>query len=106
LPRTTVDLYRMGNATSARLDHVRPDDIAHFTSDGVVWVRAGTGGVSTFDATEKRRGRWWWLAAGYEDGPRLLVWNDHGGHWSWEPVHDMPLDDYRVELAAANLAFR
>ncbi|MER2251646.1 hypothetical protein ABS772_17150 [Methylorubrum podarium] len=96
----------MGNAAGARLDHVRPVDLAHFHVGGVVWVRAGTGGISTFANPRQDRGRWWRLPAGYDYGPLLLVENDHGDHWSWEPGVDMPLSDYRSLLMQANLRFR
>ncbi len=104
--RTTCDLYRMGNATSARLDHVRPIDVEHTVVAGVDWVRAGTGGVSTFSVPAPGKGRWWKLAAGYDYGTLLLVWNDVGNHWSWEPSIDMPLSDYRSLLDTANRHFR
>lgn len=103
---TAVDLYRKGNATSARLDHVRPKDIYHFDVHSVQWVRAGTGGISTYDAPSPDQGRWWRLAAGYDYGPLLMVWNDDGNHWSWEPLADMPLSDYRALLDLANRVFR
>ena len=97
----------MGNAAGARLDHVRPIDVEHFDVAGTIWVRAATGGVSTFDAPDGRRGRWWRLDAGYAYDERLLlIWNDHGHHWSWEPCIDMPLSDYRSLLGQANAAFR
>ena len=103
---TRIDLYRIGNASGPRLDHVRERDIVHVVRQGVTWVRAGTGGVSTFDTPGPLRGRWWVLSAGYDYGPLLIVWNDHGSHWSWEPARDMPLTEYRTLLGAANGAFR
>lgn len=106
MARTSVDLFRMGNATSARLDHVRPIDVHQFLSNGVIWVKAGTGGVSTFDRIASVPGRWWKLSAGYDYGGLLLVWNDHGHHWAWEPAVDMTLSQYTGLLATANLAFR
>ena len=88
--RTTVQLYRKGNATSARLDHVRPQDIAQFDVGGIAWVRAGTGGIST---------------AGFDYGELLIVWNDADAHWSWEPRTDMTLSHFRALLSLANQAF-
>jgi hypothetical protein len=95
----------MGNTTSARLDYVRPVDVQHFQNFGTTWVRAGTGGISTFDRPGTRAGRWWVLRAGYDYGNLLLVWNDHAHHWSWEPAQDMALATYQGLLAQANLAF-
>lgn len=102
---TTVQLYRKGNATSARLDHVRQQDIEHFDVGGVPWVRAGTGGISTNAVPLQDGGRWWQLPAGYDYGNLLVVWNDADAHWSWEPKNDMTLSDFRALLSLANQAF-
>lgn len=38
--KTPVDLYRRGNATSPRMDHVRPNkDIAIYENNGQIWVK-------------------------------------------------------------------
>ena len=38
--KTAVDLYRRGNATSPRMDHVRPNkDIAIYENNGQIWVK-------------------------------------------------------------------
>ena len=103
--RTTVQLYRKGNATSARLDHVRPQDIAQFDVGGIAWVRAGTGGISTIETPLPDGGRWWRLPAGFDYGELLIVWNDADAHWSWEPRTDMTLSHFRALLSLANQAF-
>ncbi len=104
---TACDLHRLGNATSARLDHVRPKDIEHFQYEGAAWVRFGSGGVSTFAVQRPpAAGQWWTLPAGYDYGGLLIVWNDHGQHWSWEPAADMALSAYKSLLGKANLEFR
>ncbi len=37
---TPVDLYRRGNATSPRMDNVRPNkDIAIYENNGQIWVK-------------------------------------------------------------------
>jgi hypothetical protein len=53
--KTAVDLYRRGNATSPRMDHVRPNkDIAIYENNGQIWVKETLvdgqtlGGISTF----------------------------------------------------------
>ncbi|MCB8874058.1 Tse2 family ADP-ribosyltransferase toxin [Acidisoma silvae] len=102
---TTVDLYRLGNNASARLDNVRSQDVTHYQNSGMTWVKAGTGGISTFDKPIHGKGRLWHLPAGHDYGTLLLVWNDHGQHWSWEPTQDMPLDDYKRLLCVSNAAF-
>ena len=103
---TPIDLYRRGNATSPRMDHVRPIDVASFTRNGVEWVAARSGGISTFaSSTPPGRGRIWRLPAGVFYPDELLLDNDHGNHWSWEPAQDMELTRYRALLAAVGRNF-
>src|SRR5262245_53608621 len=103
---TPVDLFRAGNAGGPRLDHVRPNrDIAAYRQGGVDWVRAGTGGVSTFASRKPWGGIWWRLPAGTTHSDLLLVYNDHGDHWVWAPAQDMGMDRYTALLARLNLHF-
>jgi hypothetical protein len=104
---TALDLYRMGNAAGARLDHVRPGrDVHVFERDGAEWVEGRSGGVSTFSRMGVQPAIWWRLPVGSSfDEVRLVLWNDHGQHWSWEPARDMPLSEYREALATANAQF-
>jgi hypothetical protein len=87
------------------MDNVRPRDITYFQRKGLTWVAANTGGISTFASRGGVSGRIWTLDAGYDYGALIIVWNDHGQHWSWEPANDMILTDYRAELSRANLHF-
>ena len=104
---TTVDLYRRGNASSARLDHVRRQDVTTYQQNGVEWVKGKSGGVSTFAVNSPPgAGRVWHLAQGTSYPPELYVWNDHGNHWSWEPDFDMSLADYRAALASVSGNFK
>ena len=102
MPETTTDLYRRGNASSPRLDHVRiGKDILAFERDGMVWVTAYSGGVSTF----ARPGfglHWWRIPRGCSYPDALLVRNDHGDHYVWEPHVDMPLTAYVTHLATVH----
>lgn len=105
---TTLDLFRVGNANSARLDQPRVGlDITVFGQGGVDWVRGRSGGISTFDARDNTiSGRWWVLRSGTDYNDNLLyVWNDFGNHWSWEPAIDMPLTSYISALALVNAKF-
>lgn len=94
-----VDLYRSGNASSPRLDNVRPQDLGTFQKNGRLWVEHESGGVSTF-----ARNRWdkntWRLAKGMEVGAKLLVVQDkeNPDHYFIEPAQDMPMDDYTAAL--------
>jgi hypothetical protein len=47
---TSVDLYRMGNATSPRMDKVRDQDVENYEKNGEIWIVEGSGGISTFAA--------------------------------------------------------
>jgi len=104
---TTLDLFRAGNASGARLDIVRPIDVSIYVHAHIDWVHGRSGGISTYDAVSPALGgRWWRLPAGSEfDDTMLFVWNDYLGHWSWEPAQDMPLDSYRTALSAVNARF-
>ena len=103
---TPVDLYRRGNAAGSRMDHVRPIDVMSFTRNGVEWVVGRSGGISTFaSAAPPGRGRIWRLPAGVLYSDELVLHNDHGNHWSWEPARDMELSRYRAFLAAVGRDF-
>jgi hypothetical protein len=87
------------------MDHIRiGKDISVYQYLGSTWVKAHSGGVSTFS----RQGwgkNWWELESEYEYPDDLLVINDHGTHYSWEPNKDMPLSTYKNLLATVNQAF-
>ena len=103
---TTTDLDRRGNASGPRMTHVRVGkDVTVFRRDGVDWVQARSGGVSTFSAPGFGT-LWWELPAGYEYSDDLIVVNDHGGHFSWEPRIDLPLTEFVALLAFVEPAFR
>ena len=109
---TPIDLYRMGNASGPQMDKIRlkePDpDIDHETRvSGIVWVRANSGGVSTWETPKAGlRGKAWRIPAGTAFSDRLRLWSDlpAEGHWVWEPMQDMPLTEFVSDLAAVNSA--
>jgi len=107
---TRIDLFRSGNASSAQLSRPRVDlpnpDLEIFLVSSVVWVRAGTGGVSTWERPSPTwRGRTWRLPAGVPIPDELVVTNDMPGHWLWEPSRDMPLAQYVSALESVNAHF-
>jgi hypothetical protein len=105
MPETTTDLYRRGSASSPRLDHVRVGkDIEAFERDSMLWVRARSGGVSTFSRLAFGQ-HWWRLPQGYSYPDTLDVVNDYGHHYSWEPNVDMPLAEYVALLVAVHPHF-
>jgi len=103
---TTLDLFRAGNKSGARLHLTWNADVQTQHVNGCEVVIAGSGGASTLDAIGQLRGTWWKLPAGavYDDS-KLLLRNDFIGHWAWEPASTMPLADYLAALAIVNQEF-
>lgn len=58
--KTPVDLYRMGNVASPRLEHIRAKDIQIYENEGEVWVAANTGAFQhlQFGGMAKTGGNW------------------------------------------------
>ncbi|NJL41182.1 MAG: hypothetical protein HC899_34005 [Leptolyngbyaceae cyanobacterium SM1_4_3] len=102
--KTPVDLYRMGNAMSARMDHVRSKDIDLYEVDGECWVAAGSGGISTF-AVQGSGKNWWRLDQNAVIPNELRLINDYGNHWLWEPSYAMPIATYKVALQRVSELF-
>jgi len=101
---TPVDLYRMGNATSARMDNVRSKDIEIYEVDDEWWVAAGSGGISTF-AVQGVGKNWWKLDRNTGIPNELQLVNDYGNHWSWEPSYTMPITTYKAALRRVSEMF-
>lgn len=102
--KTPVDLYRMGNAISSRMDNIRVKDIDIYEADGKMWVAANSGGISTFSI--RGIGKNWWKLDGDAEIPsELRVVNDYGNHWLWEPSYSMPLDEYQRVLSSVGNRF-
>jgi ligand-binding sensor domain-containing protein len=113
MARTSINLYRSGNATSARLDKVRVNRFGNVDVDvrpdaaGSLWVIANGKGMSSSDrANPAWFGQPWCLRAGHAYSDLLIVWNDHAGHWVWCPVRNMLLKDYVGALAYSNMHFK
>ena len=103
---TTTDLYRRGNAAGPRLARVRVGkDIVPFRKNGVDWVAAHSGGVSTFSVRGPGK-NWWHLPAGYDYPAEISVINDHGNHYNWEPSVDLPLSVFIEFLESVESGFR
>jgi hypothetical protein len=79
--RTPVNLYRMGNATSPRMDWVRPKDIKLYERKGELWVASNSGGISTFSVLGRGK-NWWCLNEGIAIPGELRIVNDYG-HQGW-----------------------
>lgn len=104
--KTPVDLYRMGNAISSRMENIRVKDIDIYDSDGKMWVAANSGGISTFSIRGSGK-NWWKLDSEAEIPNELRVVNDYRSHWLWEPSYSMRLDEYQcvIELVG-NLFYK
>ena len=106
MTRTPIDLYRQGNATSPRMDNVRPNkDIAIYEEGEEIWVNAALGGgISTF-ATLRLGKNWWKLSQGTDIPAELELINDHNDHWLWKPRYNMPIEVYKAALRQMRQAF-
>jgi hypothetical protein len=99
---TTVDLYRSGNTTSARMDNVRTQDVTQVTENGVVYVLPNTGGISTSTSAAGLSTTVWKIPKATTYPDTLKVWNDSPGHWAWEPAAKMTLSSFTAALAGMN----
>jgi hypothetical protein len=103
---TPVDLYRAGNSTGPRMDHVRRNrDIAVIQQNGVDWVNPQQGGVSTRERIYWPAPHWWRILQNTSFTDLLVVRKDHSGHWVWEPSQGMEFAEYVRLLATLNGEF-
>jgi hypothetical protein len=111
---TTVDLFRCGNSTSARLDHIRNTDVDIYTDTAIDELCAKTAsekGISTWDKSGSLThlgGRIWRLPANstYDD-TLLELWETSpgSGKWLWSPASNMRGSEYVKELGTVNALF-
>ena len=100
-----ADLYRLGNSTSPRLDHVRESgrkDVDTYERNGIRMVKANGKGISLL--TESRlatfTGGWLWkLPKGTAMPSGLILNHDQADHYSLCPKSDMTMDGYRALLS-------
>ena len=95
------DLFRLGNSGSAKLTHVRPDDVKTYDRNGVQMVRADGKGISLFDerGIVRLKGGWLWkIPRGTQLPLGLALHNDHGAHYAICPTHDMTVSAYKSLL--------
>jgi hypothetical protein len=89
------DLFRLGNSTSPRVDHVRNDDVDMFELNDSRFVVANGKGISLL--TESRlpslKGGWLWKVPASLPLPQGLALNDdRPDHYSLCPTTDMTID--------------
>lgn len=101
------DLYRMGNSTSSRMDHVRNVDVDVYPINGILMVRANGRGISlgTLEYLQKLQfeGWLWKIPATAPLATGLLLRPDPNpakqGHFFLCPASDMSMDKYRALLS-------
>jgi hypothetical protein len=106
---TSVDLFRTGNTTSARMENVRTGvppqtavDVQTVAEGGIVFVLPNTGGISTLTSASALGAPVWKIPKGTTYPDTLKVWNDKTGHWQWAPASKMKMADYQAALATIN----
>lgn len=97
------DLFRVGNETNPRLDHVREQDIVMTYHEGKTFVLPNTGGISTFNTIHPRlRGTWWKCPAGasYPAELTIICDRDVAGirHYTIQPAYPMELKIFQAAL--------
>ena len=94
---TPIDLYRSGNSTGPRLDNVRPGKEFNTGPNGEEILYPDQtprpNGLSTFENQGVGK-NWWKLPAGSPVPDGLRFFNDHGDHWTIEPLWPMGKDEY------------
>jgi hypothetical protein len=107
MPIVPVELFRCGNGTSPKLTRVPPglDITTIVDANGVTTVLPNTGGVSSFDSKSVMQGQWWKIGKGEWYDFRLVLCQGAHGHWTWGPLHQMPLDQYVLGLQATEAGF-
>ncbi|MDB9511509.1 hypothetical protein PN499_09980 [Kamptonema animale CS-326] len=117
MAQTPVALYRQGNASSPRMDNVRPNkDITVYEQQDELWVmlileegRLSGGisrseGISTFETPGSGK-NWWKLDEGTDIPSELELVNDRPGHWLFQPSRPMPLVQYKELLHSIGTLF-
>ena len=105
------ELYRVGSTSSPKLDRIRiPRDVSFnqtYQSDGLTWIRPGKHGVSLFTLKgikEKMAffdpaDTVWQLPKVVNLPITLGITSDHGEHYLIYPLQNMPLDEFKGEVA-------
>lgn len=101
---TEIDLIRVGNKDSPRLDHVREaKDTDVYLRNGISMVVSNGKGVCLFTEEELAKrsfSGWVWKMPRNTTMPTGLgIYSDHSGHFMICPRFDMPLDQYKGLLS-------
>ena len=99
------DLFRVGNSSTPRLNHVRPQDIDRFERNGITMVRSNGKGISLLSEkglARLRGGGWLWKISRTTSLPSgLAISADPGnpGHFLLCPSVDMTVARYHALLS-------
>ena len=104
-----VDLFRVGNSESPRIDRVRANkDVDVYEQNGILMVRANGKGISLFTEEAIKQTRFegwaWKIPRGTPLPSGLGLFNDHPGHFMICPVNNMLVDEYKALLSKIALA--
>jgi hypothetical protein len=93
-----VDVYRLGNASSSKIDVLRPGEATIETRDGIPFIIADGTGVSLYDRDGLEiaglTGHVYLLKAGVYLPAGLRLHNDFEHHYNLAPIFDMKLEDF------------
>ena len=97
-----VEIFRLGNSNSPRLNNVRLRDVNTTKLNGIEVIIANGKGVSVFDKVginESPMTGWIWRFSPSTKIPvGLKLVNDKNHHYSIAPIHNMPVDKYKSLL--------
>jgi hypothetical protein len=91
-----LDLYRFGNATSPRLDHIRPlKDAILDEKNGIKYIRADGNGISVFSTFDPKKKNTWKIPKGTTLPDGVILVEDkrfgHENHYMLAPAKTMRL---------------
>jgi hypothetical protein len=93
------DVFRLGNADSPRLTHIRSQDVNTISINGITVVIANGKGVSLFDKegiNESPMSGWIWKIDASTQLPiGLLLVKDKPHHYCISPTQNMPVDKFK-----------
>jgi len=94
-----AEIFRVGNATSPRLSHIRGGEVDVIEQNGVPVIIANGKGVSVYDAAGLKKvplSGWVWrfkINTPLPFGLKLV--NDYEHHYCIAPTVTMPVDKYK-----------
>ncbi len=96
-----LDLYRFGNSTSPRFDHVRPNRDAKIQNRaGIKYIIADGNGISAFSSVPQGKPNTWKIRKGtaLPQGVKLVIDKrpNHETHYMLAPERTMTLSEFHA----------